>query len=606
MAIVAVAVMAAGCSSRDEVLPQEERVPILLTASVEGGAEGVTRAATDPTTADIQNSEFCVDEELSLFIKKKGGDWIANALQPYVVDENGLLSTNTSSSVYYPIDATPVVIYGTHPNSNYFGTSFTVRTDQSKVGDYAFSDLCYSKTKEYARKTTPHVITFKHVLSKIVITVDATGAGGGTVTNLKLRAKTSIPFTYPADNDNGYTLGTATTPNTITMNAAAASTGVAAIIPPQTTTADGEMRLTFDLAGVGPIAYDFPAGTEFLSGKANRYTVKVGSSITVTSTITDWGSSSSSNKTVEIGRPKLPIEYVGEYNMAATASDINGSGYYTATTHHMAADNTPQTSAYFRWQTAYDKFASRVTVAGYSGYYHLPSCKEWMSIIPPHYTANGDGNVAAFFPNISGSPGDRLFFENHTEPHTGLTEEIAWGAYWNGSSYSYDVDAVFYADYYCPQGLGTIGYGLRFKPSSSANGRYTCAYRYEYKASDVAVSNRPSLTISVKYVGANQAININTLNDESSTGFWKTSDFSILLPVIGHMGSGNRDWQSGSFNVSTINYPESAWYWASTLKESGSGGRAFCIAITTNMGLRGNTYNNVGDCFTVRLFKDAE
>lgn len=592
LAIVAVAVMAGGCNSRDEVQP-EELVPIRLAVAIDGNgtAEGRTRAATDPTTANIQNSDFREGQEVSLFIKEKNGDWIA---QP---------STSTVSSAgyldnigyNYPMDATPVVIYGVHPSSSSISSSFTVRTDQTLADDYAFSDLCYSKTKEYARSADRHDMLFKHLLSKIVISVDATGAGGGAVTNLKLRAMTSIPFTYPADNDNGYTLGpTATTPGTITMNNPDNEiTEVAAIIPPQATSASNIVRITFDLAGVGPIVYEFPAGEDFLSGKAYHYTVKVGSSITVTSTITDWGTTTSTNKTVEIGRPKLPIEYVvGTHNMK------------TATT--MAEDDDVENSAYFYWgtnaSTPTENIKRFINGTALSGY-HLPSKLEWCSIIPPQSGADLD-------PDIGGASGTRLEFRQAILNYN-LSERIAWGvtnnntsSTWSVNNYSYEVDRVFYNDYNCPNDPQHyyIGYALRFKDKigdNYVNGRYTCAFRYEYIPDDSSVGSA-ALLIKIKYVGANAGITVLTLNDEEEYGFWHSPDYTLKIPACRLVGLDSQDHPAGSYSTD-LPYPGIAYYWTA----SPDGTNCFHMCFNSNR-LYGNRSFQYGFSISVRLFKDAE
>lgn len=574
MAIVAVALMTVGCSSRDEVQSEEELVPILLAASIDDSPIGMTRAATDPTEVYIQNTEFREGETVSLYIKEKGGGWIANAQNSYVVGENGFLSV--SSNAYYPMDGTPVEIYGIHPNGNNVGASFTVKTDQTLADNYAYSDLCYSKTAEYTRKTTRQVVNFKHVLSKIIITVDATGAGGGAVTNLRLRAKTSIPFDYPVENSVGYTLGTATTLNTITLNSAAATTGAAAIIPPQTTAA-GEMRISFDLAGVGPIAYDFPAGVEFASNTQYRYKVIVGSSITVTSSISAWGSGVDNDKTVEIGRPKLPIEYCCEYNMGAPSAEPMT----------MASTHLKTNTYFYNEATSLSYFNKHVTISEMSGTYHLPSIQEMRTLVPYY--------------SLSFSPASETIVQ------TGKGEQLQWGKYKKNDTYAVPLQ-TFYNEFatspdYC-SAAEKVCYAIRLKASDIAGpqgyGPYTCAYRYTFVVNDSEHGDNQTLHIKVRYLGTYSTIE---LGDITNASFWNESGVEYIervFPCFGYYATQDpsHPWYS----------EDMGYYRSATLQGTYSTYNNYhTMAFTSSsIGATDTNWANTQYATAIRLFKDAE
>lgn len=574
--IGALALASWGCSSRGDELPEGEPVPILLKASLidNATATGSTRsAADDPTTDAIQNTEFRDRQQLSLFIKKKGGDWIANPQLCTVSDGIGTLTT--SSTAYYPMDATPVEIYGVHPKASDVGNPFVVATDQTLADNYAKSDLCYSKTKEYNRQTAAQTVNFKHLLSKIMVVVDATGAGDGAVSNMRLRAKTSIPFIYPADNDKGYTLGTATTPAYIQMAPCTSTDKTAAIIPPQETSADGEMRITFDLAGVGPIAYDLPSGSMFESGMAYNYKIVVGSGITVTSTITNWGTEVDDAKTVEIGRPKLPIEYCAEFNMK------------DATT--MASDHLKANSGFYNESASLSTFNKHVAVTGKDGTYHLPSIYEMRTL--------------ASYYDIDFNPASETIVQ------TGKGEQLQWGKYKKNDTYAVPLQ-TFYNEFAFSPSYNTTGervaYAIRFKSSDIAGpqgyGPYTCAYRYTFLSSDTdpLCGNNRTLRIMVRYLGAYSTIE---LSDITNSAFWNETGveyFERVFPDFGYVDM-NELWYSNcisSYRSATLeaNHPTYNDYYCMFIYNVDN--------VQTPLRTTGHANTQYGTA--IRLFKDAE
>ena len=385
MAIVAVAVMTGGCSSSDEV-QQDGRVPIRLSATVESSKVSHTRAGTTGSTT--QDTELLDGQTVAAYIKEKDGDWIANPLACTVSGTDGDLTY--SGNYNYPMDGTPVTIYAVHPSSATSGNAFTVSANQTDADIYAASDLCYSKTADYNRQEAKQLLTFSHVLSKIIVNVDVSGLGitpAPAVTNLMLWAKTQTTMTYPTGSNPDYSLSDASTPGYIAMNV-----GGAAIIPPQTTTAAGDVRITFDVAGIGPIAYDFPASTEFASNTEYTYTVKVGTTITVTSSINPWGGSDTPENTytgyatpTEPKYMKNPLWYVAEYNMTNPASSTlltmgssDDEGYYYTWTDALNLFSTGNANGESDYYNGY-KYVSG-TPEGTT--WHLPVKGELLSIMP--------------------------------------------------------------------------------------------------------------------------------------------------------------------------------------------------------------------------------
>ncbi len=287
-------------------------------------------------------------------------------------------------------------------------------------------------------------------------------------------------------------------------------------------------------------------------------------------------------------RPKLPIEYIAPYNMQTATS--------------MATDNLKSHSGYFCWNTSkassggvgtpsdWSKAKANIqamikgtAVAGY----HLPSKAEWCSVVAPYYGSSNDSDM-------SGGDGVRITYKNGQ--HTGLTERVAWGVTNNNGTYTYDVDQVFYNDYNCPNDAAHtyIGYGLRFKPTASTYGQYTCAYRYEYKSADASVGGGASLTIQVKYVGTNTSITISTISNES---WWTSPDFTVVLPACGNSPNSNGSDQAAGW--SSASNTATGYYWSATARDA-----SYVRLMSFGTNVAGNNMHLPGHGFSVRLFKD--
>ena len=302
LAIVAVALTVGGCNQQDDGLRQDDRVPIKLRASVQDAAIGQTRATTTYTT---QNTEFLADELVDAYIFKSDGTTpLATGTNPLglkvtasftdansVLHEGDLEPVNSSEpKYYYPTDGSGVKIYAVHPSVT-STASFSVETDQTTDDKYAKSDLCYSPMGSYSAQTASQLLTFNHVLSKIVVNITNEINNNNLPTTVKLMAKKTTAMTYPTNTAPYYTLADASDPSTITMAmttvGTTASGGV--VIPPQSFAA-GASFLSFTIPDIGPMIYPMPAATNFESGKRYTYNIKVTDvGITVSSSIEDWG-----------------------------------------------------------------------------------------------------------------------------------------------------------------------------------------------------------------------------------------------------------------------------------------------------------------------------
>ena len=293
--------------------------------------------------------------------------------------------------------------------------------------------------------------------------------------------------------------------------------------------------------------------------------------------------------------PKLPIEYVAPYNMGTATS--------------FATDNTPEKSMYFSWKSSTAASGGVGTVAWTSAKtdiqnmikgtavpgYHLPSKAEWCSVVAPYYAGSNDTSM-------SGADGKRIVYK--VGQNLGLSETVAWGVTNDNGNYTYEVSQVFYNDYNCPNDAvhETIGYGLRFKDDASTNGEYTCAYRYEYKASDAAVggTNHASLTIKVTYVGADAGVTIATISNESWAG-WAAPDYTLVLPACGYSPYTNGSNQNPGY-YSSATSPAYGYYWSATARDPSS---VHNMAFGPSH-VSGNNWNQPGYGFSVRLFADKD
>ena len=621
LAIMAVAVTAVGCNQQDDGLQQEERVPILLKATVKDAAKGPTQTRT-ATTATTQNTEFLNGQLVKVWIKENDEthtNWIKNPIIYEVkndndgdADDGDLDPVSDTQSFFFPIGVNIISIFGVHPSTYTSNTDFTVAADQTSDGDYAASDLCYSQAADHTRTTGPvdangrQIMTFQHALSKIVVEI-TTNTGKTLPATVKLLAKRTTKMTWSTGSDFSVQAEATGDASYITMGLNDDGTGTkvsgGAIIPPQTIAA-GTSFISFTVADLGPMIYPLPASTSFTSGKRYTYKIKVNNvGITATTDIDDWGTKVANQTVLGKRTFRPPLAYIeGTTNLTASSSDIVNNKY-VGTTHRMATTLSQASTAYFTGVTAMNTFKNRVTVVepdGVStGYYHLPTAKEWMSILPPDFTNSGTSgnylNAQGF--TISGSDNQRIQWG--VGYNYNMEEPAAWGAKWDSSTstYTYEVDRQFKNDYYCPSGV-TIGYGLRFKELDGSNGQYTCAFRYEYQA-NYNSTGWPMLIVRMKYVGNNTGVTITTIKEED---YWTSYDYEAFLTGYGELDSYN-DYPAGPTGTK---WNEKGYYWAAT-RNTGTYAAQYCMRFD-NIDVQGNTFHTTYSMLSipVRLFRDTD
>jgi len=611
------------------------RVPISLTATaVCHGADSAAAARTTRTTSTaLQSAQLGNGQTFyahfpsgttsltsTTFTADGSGGTIATVI-PYFT----LSGTSTDVRAYYPSSVTNTT------------TTFSVLADQSTDANYRSSDLMFAATTiNKAFPTSSGVLTFAHKMAKVKINVTTNGV---SVTKVQLRGiKRRVSFTpssgavgaaetiagettvtaysgstttdfsctalVPEQSVNASDVFVAVTtagnirlykmPSTVTLTAGSEYTYNAVVkaagsISYATTSmtrqiSQGAFTNTLTKTGDGTVTYTSSnKSVATVNPSTGEVTPVAAGSTTITATVADGTNYTYATTTASytlINRPKLPIEYIAPYNMRTDTA--------------MATDNNPTNSAYFYWgsntstpASNMSKFIKGTALTGY----HLPSKAEWCSIVAPYYAGSNDSSMG-------GSDNQRITYKRGSSSN--LSETVAWGVTNNNGTYSYDVNQVFYNDYNCPNDAAhtCIGYGLRFKEKSGSNyvnGQYTCAYRYEYKTSDSDAGGQKSLTVQVKYVGANAGITISTISNES---WWTSPDFTVVIPACGHKGNNSSDYAAGSY--SSASEPASGYYWSATARDASYvHDMAFHPSVVA-----GNNWNHPGHGFSVRLFKD--
>lgn len=315
--ISACAVLAAlaSCSNEHELSQQSaEDTPIRIQANV-GGI--TTRAASN-----IQGTQFDAGEKIGIFLKEHlttGQTKVATYSNPTEGTVNSTTQTkiDLGSTQYFPSNGRGVDCLAIYPmkigltNIDKNTNSFSVEEDQSTDAKYKASDLMYAY-KENTAKGNPIELTFKHLLSKIIVEVVADGSVSNSVLSDVyvdlLNTNKTIDITVD-DIDQGTlssaksvtVVGNTSASTTINLGQPSYSSGnktgeVAAIIVPQTINSSTKfikVRLN-NTGGAGSdyatYTYTPTADQTFDGTKSYKYTItiKAGSISVSNVTITDW------------------------------------------------------------------------------------------------------------------------------------------------------------------------------------------------------------------------------------------------------------------------------------------------------------------------------
>lgn len=319
--------------------PQIAQDEIHLSTRLQSSDDIFTRAS------DEQNSGYFVSGQyIDFYVYKSDGVSTAWEKTTRITGESGAINNSTGTAIYWPANSSAVQIYGWYPSTSTTNVkssgsattsascfaytpsdltssgTFTIASDQSGTNATRINDLMVGVAPtavditrdNYASSSVP--LYFTHLLSKIKVTVTV---GEGVSSSVLSGATVTIPgiytqvtlssmnpvrkqvdlgsgnYTYyPADAYNVTTNTGTGAPtadlNIMTLSNATSATGVA-IIPPQDLSTK---MLTITLSNNGVAQYNFPHNIE--ARKVYTYTVTLNrTGISVTTTISDWGSSES-------------------------------------------------------------------------------------------------------------------------------------------------------------------------------------------------------------------------------------------------------------------------------------------------------------------------
>ena len=236
-----------------------------------------TRAGTD-----LQTDLFPEGSEVKVWLNNikeeySGTITAINSYKAYictVASDGSTLTpqlTPSGTKLMYPGVGNYPYSYGIKP-ANFTAGTFSVQTDQTADDDYIASDLVYSKTTFHNQSSGILPLTFNHLLSKIVVGLQAgDGVSAADLENalVTVKAKKSCTFNYPsqevvaASDVSGDVADIAVSPNG------------ACIIPPQAMDADA-LFISVTLYGADPVEVHIPTGTKtFEGGKQYVYSITV-------------------------------------------------------------------------------------------------------------------------------------------------------------------------------------------------------------------------------------------------------------------------------------------------------------------------------------------
>lgn len=295
LATIVAALTFASCSSDEpETTPQPEKArTISFTTSL-----AQTRATSDPQG----ETSLSTSSSLAIWaINQSGSSALTNGNnEQYSVDGSGNLTpTTAANTMTWPDDATlDFYAYAPYNNSYAYNSAntFSVAADQSTEANYLASDLVLAQaTNKTYSSETPVALSFKHLMSKINITINkASGASVDlskakvTITNTKLKTSFKPSAT---DGSEDKILTEVSTDNEaadiIAVSALGDATTACAIIVPQTISAGtalvkietgSEATSGANRTMIAKLANE----TTFASGQAYNFTVTVSDATTPT------------------------------------------------------------------------------------------------------------------------------------------------------------------------------------------------------------------------------------------------------------------------------------------------------------------------------------
>ena len=296
MMMAAAAMVLAACSNDEE--SDNWNGEIRLSSGL--AVQQVTRAATG-----IQSDQFASGENIDVFINEatttgQESTTVTTYDQPlvYTAGGSGTMTPPDNKQPYFPTSGNGVNIYAVYPTntaSTWNGTTFTVANDQSADASYKASDLMYGQpaNNPVNRTSSATVLTFKHLLSKVTITLES-GNGTPNLDGSIVKLKNVKPSTTLTPSTGGISEATGNgTDITVKESSNSALSGSAVVVPQTLATSFIEVTLANGgvLTSKGLVdGNNLPIEeVNLTSGNEYKYTITVNlTSLNVTSTITPW------------------------------------------------------------------------------------------------------------------------------------------------------------------------------------------------------------------------------------------------------------------------------------------------------------------------------
>ena len=307
--MAALAVMAVvGCAEEmTQLLSSRQEVEVNTAFSPLDG-QSLTRAENG---LDISSTGFSVltgsgsGQSTSSTVKIKVDDGSSNytAYTYNITGSSAIAAASTAPT--FPAEVNSVNVYGWYPGTASSSTTFSIQTNQQSNVNYCLSDLMLANKATCTRdasSVTPANLTFRHVMSKVKLTV--TPGSGVTVTDIALKnvkPTVTINESNPASLDVGEASGSAGDVTLLSSGTQTAAATYAAVFPGQSISGNF-ITITATIDGTpSTITYSFGGGSKtFVKNK--EYTININVSATQTDSPTvsleDW---TGTEGTVNIG-----------------------------------------------------------------------------------------------------------------------------------------------------------------------------------------------------------------------------------------------------------------------------------------------------------------
>ena len=281
----AIALVFNSCSSNDEVIKPEipqGQTPIRLSSSV------------NLLKSNSQNTQIVSGQKVGFFLNiEEEANYEINNVVLTADGEGGF----THNPMYYPETGERFEFSAYHPyiEAGLAGgyINFTIKTDQSAKADYLNSDLIYSSTKNVERTNNTVPLTFIHKLARITFIIKK--GDGVDISDLSKIEVLDVLPSVKMNITNGELSNTSGDLSAISAfgvtggeEGVLSLSGAAAIIVPQTIERSSKLlRITI---GETTYVYTTNEDIEFKGGNSYEYQIEISAqSISVTSTINDWG-----------------------------------------------------------------------------------------------------------------------------------------------------------------------------------------------------------------------------------------------------------------------------------------------------------------------------